>query len=312
MTANPIATARSSPATGIVLVTVATVVWASGGLFTRLSPFDLWTIVFWRGVFGTVFIGAYVFFRFGCGAPGLIWQAGPAGVVVTLCSAATIILFPAAFQHTSIANAFTFVASLPFVTAAIAWVWLRERPTLAMIAASTIAVLGIVIMVGPATGGAHLGDLLAFLGVLSQAIMTVAVRRRPDIVMLPMAWTAIIVSVLVSCPLAAHLWDLTARDYAVAAGFGLGPMTLGMMLYVMGSALIPSMLATLINTMEAPIGALWAWAGVGEVPPTATIAGGAIVLASVFGLLSWEQRAQRVPAGMRRPIPMPRRSDEQL
>ena len=39
--------------------------WASGGLFTLLLPFDLWTIVFWRGFFATVFIGAYVLYRFG-------------------------------------------------------------------------------------------------------------------------------------------------------------------------------------------------------------------------------------------------------
>ena len=76
----------------------------------------------------------------------------------------------------------------------------------------------------------------------------------------------------------------------VAAGFGLGPMTLGMMLYVIGSGLIPSTLTALINTMEAPIGALWAWVGVGEVPAVETIIGGGIVLASVFGRVLGERR----------------------
>ena len=84
--------------------------------------------------------------------------------------------------------------------------------------------------------------------------------------------------------------NLTTRDYVVAAGFGLGPMTLGMMLYVIGSALIPATLSVLINTMEAPIGALWAWIGVGEVPTATTLIGGAIVLASVFGRVLLERR----------------------
>jgi drug/metabolite transporter (DMT)-like permease len=64
---------------------------------------------------------------------------------------------------------------------------------------------------------------------------------------------------------------------------------MGLMLYVIGSALIPAALATLINTMEAPFGTLWAWVGIGEVPATTTFIGGAIVLASVFGRLLLER-----------------------
>jgi drug/metabolite transporter (DMT)-like permease len=41
--------------------------------------------------------------------------------------------------------------------------------------------------------------------------------------------------------------------------------------------------------MEAPIGALWAWIGVGEVPAATTLIGGAIVLAAVFGRLMLER-----------------------
>ena len=158
-------------------------------------------------------------------------------------------------------------------------------------AASGFAFLGIVIMLGPTTEGPKLGDLLAILGTISQGLMTVIIRRNPNVKMLPMAWAAIVLSVVISYPLADQIWELTLRDYVVAAGFALGPMTLGMMLYIIGSALIPATLSALINTMEAPIGALWAWVGVGEVPATETIVGGAIVLASVFGRLLGERRS---------------------
>jgi drug/metabolite transporter (DMT)-like permease len=284
------APARSTRLTGITLVAVATLMWASGGLFTRLLPFDLWTIVFWRGVFACLFIGAYMVVRFGRGTWAALTGGGVEGGLVALLSCATIILFPAAFQHTSVANAFTIVTALPFVTAGIAWVWMRQRPPVATMIASAIAMLGIVIMLGPTTVGPRLGDLLALLGVTSQALMTVIIRRNPQVRMLPMAWVAVVLSVLLSYPLAEHLWDLGARDYLVAAGFGLGPMTLGMMLYVIGSALIPSTLTALINTMEAPLGALWAWVGVGEVPAVETLIGGGIVLASVFGVVVREGR----------------------
>jgi drug/metabolite transporter (DMT)-like permease len=104
--------------------------------------------------------------------------------------------------------------------------------------------------------------------------------------MLPMAWTAVILSGVVAIPLAEQIWDLTPRDYLVMVGFALGPMTLGMMLYVIGSALIPATMSALIGVAEAPIGALWAWVGVGEAPTVSTMIGGGIVLASVIARLS--------------------------
>jgi drug/metabolite transporter (DMT)-like permease len=275
---------------GVALVCLATVAWASGGLFTRLLPYDMWTIIFWRGVFGTLFIGGYTLWRFGGGLADVIRAMGPPAILITLCSTTAITIFVPAFQMTSVANAFTIYASVPFLTAAVAWLWLRERPSGRTMIASAAALVGIVVMLGPGSGGARLGDLYAGIATLAMAVMTVAIRRSRNVEMLPVACFSTILSALIALPLAQHLGDLTARDYVVAAGFGLGPMTLGMMLYVMGSALIPATLSVLINTMEAPIGALWAWIGVGEVPAVTTLIGGAIVLGSVFARLLLERR----------------------
>jgi hypothetical protein len=76
--------------TGVILVLIATLAWSTGGLFTRLLPFDSWTIVFWRGVFGTLFIGCYVAWRYGRHTLKVIRAMGPIGAFITGCSAATI------------------------------------------------------------------------------------------------------------------------------------------------------------------------------------------------------------------------------
>ena len=70
-------------------------------------------------------------------------------------------------------------------------------------------------------------------------------------------------------------------------------MTLGLMLYVIGSAMIPSTLTALIGTIEAPIAALLAWVGVGELPATETFIGGSIVLAGVIGRLLYDWNLER-------------------
>ena len=274
---------------GIMLVSASSIVWGMGGLFTRMLPFDLWTIIFWRGIFATVFVGIYTYFRFGSDLPLKIRTAGFIGPLVCLCLLATITLFPAAFLFTTVAKAFMILAALPFVTAAIAWVWLGEKPSPLTIGASLIAAFGVSIMVGPTAGGPNFGDALAAAGTITQATATVAIRRSPNVTMLPMVWLAQILSVLLAYPLAQHLWDLTARDYVVAAGFGLLPMTLGIALFVAGSALIPASLTALIGIAEGPIGGAWAWLGVGEVPGNTTIVGGAVVVAAVIGRVLLEK-----------------------
>ncbi|HKH00477.1 MAG TPA: DMT family transporter, partial [Bradyrhizobium sp.] len=213
------------------------------------------------------------------------------GILITLCSTASTILFVAAVQHTSVANAFTILAALPFVAAAIAWLWMGERPSALTMAASAIALAGITIMFRPTTGGPNLGDLLALCGTVAQALMTVTIRRNRDVEILPIGWLSVLLSVAIAIPLAQNLWALTPRDYAVAAGFGLIAVALGQVLYMTGSALIPAPLTSLIGTMEAPLAALWAWIGIGEVPAATTFIGGSIVLASVLGRLLLERRS---------------------
>jgi drug/metabolite transporter (DMT)-like permease len=280
----------ASQVKGIVLIALSTIAWGSGGLFVRLLPYDMWTIVFWRGVFGTLFIGSYILYRFGRSLPLVVQRMGRDGVLITLFSTAIITFFVPAFQHTSVANAMTIYAALPFLTAAIAWLWQGERPALVTMLASTVALAGIIVMLGPTAGGPRLGDGLALVATTCAALMTVAIRRSRAIEMLPVAGLSTALSVLIAWPLAAHIGDLSRAELGIAAGFGLGPMTLGLMLYIIGSALIPATLTALISTMEAPIGALWAWIGVGEAPAAATLLGGTMVLAGVFGRLLLERR----------------------
>ena len=278
---------------GLAIVLLSTIIWATAGLFVRLLPFDIWSIIVYRNLFAIVFVGGFVLWRFGARTFQVIRNLGVPGAMATACSSATIITFPAAFQHASVGNVVTIYASLPFVTAALAWLWYRERPSLTTLASGGIALLGIVIMVGPTTGGPQLGDLLSLLSTVQMGLMTLIIRRYAHIEMLPVALLSIIISGLVALPFANQLGAFGPRDIAVAAGFALFPITLGMMLYVIGSAMIPATLAALIQTLEAPFGIFWAWVGVGEVPTAETIIGACLVLAAVFGRLLVDARETR-------------------
>jgi drug/metabolite transporter (DMT)-like permease len=287
---------------GIALVALGTIAWSSAGLFIRLLPLDPWTIIVGRSAFGTLFIGAYVLWRFGRTTPSVIRRMGIGGVLVTLYSAAAITLFVPALQNTSVANVMTIYAALPFIVAAIAWIWLGERPPLRTILAALVAMLGLLVMLdGPGSLGLRVGDLFALAATLVSALMTVEARRSREVKMLPVACLANLLAALAALPFAASVATLSTHDLVVLAGFGLCAMMLGLMLYLIGSALIPAALSALIGTLSVPAGALWAWAGVGEIPTPPAIAGAAIVLTGVVGALLLEQRARR-GGGSARPM----------
>ena len=44
--------ARSQHRLGIALVVAAAIAWSTAPFFTRLLPYNSWTILFWRGLFG--------------------------------------------------------------------------------------------------------------------------------------------------------------------------------------------------------------------------------------------------------------------
>ena len=280
---------------GIALIVLSTIAWGSGGLFVRLLPFDMWTIVFWRGVFGSVFIGIYVLWRFGGATPGTIRRMGAAGVLITLCSTATITLFVPAFQHTSVANAMTIYAALPFFTAAIAWIWLRERPSTRTMVASLVVIIGIIVMLGPSSGGPNLGDLFAGGATAAMALFTVAIRRSRHVEMLPVAALSTILSLLIALPLAQHLLDLTTRRLHCCGGIRARP----------DDTRADALRHRFGHDPGHPVGSDWDHGGAdrralglgrgrrssGE---QTTFVGGAIVLSGVFGRLLLEQREARL------------------
>ncbi len=280
---------------GVILIAVGTVFWSSAGLFIRLILLDPWTLIAWRSAFGFLMIGGFLLWRYGRAVPEMIRRMGFGGAMVTLYATGSITLFIPALQHTSITSAMTIYAALPFIVAAIAWAWLGERPPARTIAASFVAALGLLVMLGgPGSVGGRLGDLFAVAATLVSALMTVQARRSRNVQMLLVACLANLLAIVIALPLARSPLDLRLRDIVLLASFGLFAMALGMMLYLTGTARVPAATSALIGTLTVPTSALWAWAGVGETPTLSEAVGAAIVLSGVLGALLLEQRAARM------------------
>ena len=105
--------------------------FSTAGFFTRLIDTDVWTMLFWRGLFGGLFIAGYIVWRDGAGQSLAFRRIGRAGLVAAGCSTAATICFVNALRETTVADVLVINATAPFMTAAMAWAWtgVRERRT---------------------------------------------------------------------------------------------------------------------------------------------------------------------------------------
>ena len=267
---------------GTVLITASAVAFSLAGLFTRLIDLDVWTVLFWRALFGGIFIAGYIVWREGHRVLPALRQTGIAGVAVTISSALATICFINALRQTSVADVLVINATAPFITAALAYAWTADREHWTTLAASLVALVGVVVMIsGALASGRLLGDLLALIMTILISAMMVIVRRNRNISMLPAACLSAFLCAVIVAPVS-HPLAATAHDFRYLALFGTMQFGLGLLLLTLGTRLVSATRSALIGSLETPLAPAWVWLAVGEVPAAATVVGGLIVLAAIL------------------------------
>jgi len=288
---------RSQHRIGIALVVAAAIAWSTAPFFTRLLPYDSWTILFWRGVFASGMITAILLVLQGRAGLRDLIRMKKSGWLVASLSASAMIAFIPSLQLTSVSNVAIIIATGPFVTAALAWVWLREVPHLRTMIASVLALCGVAIIVGSARVGSDiLGVALACFMTLAIAAMTVMLRRHKNTSMVAAAALSNILGSIVSIPFAHGITAVTGADILILAMFGCLQVSLGLTLFFLGSRLLPSGQAALISTLETPLMPFWIWVGFAEIPALRVFIGGALVMGAVIADIIGDSRTQR-PSG---------------
>src|SRR5437899_12890345 len=89
------------PWLGGLLIVASAAAFSLAGFFTRLIALDAWTLLFWRGVYGGLFIAGYILWLNGRDAIAAIRAIGRSGLVVAACSTFATICFINALTPTS-------------------------------------------------------------------------------------------------------------------------------------------------------------------------------------------------------------------
>jgi drug/metabolite transporter (DMT)-like permease len=266
---------------GVGILAGSAVAYSLAGFFTRLIPLDAVTLLFWRGLFAGVFILLVVWWRYGRQAWPMIRAIGWPGFSIAVMGSLSSYIYLSSLRLTTVADVAVIYATLPFVTAALAWVALREREGWRVLVGSLAALGGIAVMAGGALRSGHLlGDALAFGMTLTYAAMIVLIRRGRHVSMMPAVGIQCLVSAAAAAPFA-KLGPLESLPLLHLALFGTCQLGLGLMLLSLGMRRVPATQAALISLLDTPLAPLWVWLAFSETPPAATLVGGTVIIAAV-------------------------------
>jgi drug/metabolite transporter (DMT)-like permease len=281
--------AAARGARGDLLILASVVAFSTAGYFVRLIPQDVWTVLFWRGVFGGLFIAGCIVWHPRDATLEAVRSVGGIGLFVAACSTVSTICFVNALRLTTVADVNIIYATAPFIAAGLAWLWTGARTRRSTLLASLAAICGVAVMFGAARLDGHIaGDLLALAMTVLLSAMMVVIRHHRRVSMLPAACLSAFLSAIAVLPLA-HPAAAFGPHFIWFVLFGMTQFGLGLLLLTLGTRLIAAARSALISALEVPLACLWVWLAFGEAPSPAAIVGGVIVMLAVVADLILER-----------------------
>lgn len=308
-----------SYATGVAFTAAGATCWSLGGALVRLTDnVDAWQIIFYRSLTVLVLMSLWLTYRFGASLPRRMIGAGINAVIAGIAVGTAGLTFVAALFYTTVAQAIFMVGITPFVSAIIGFWILRERIQPITWAAMTVALGGMaVIFYGNAGGGQITGTALALYSALCFSCYAVLLRWGQKTEMsVALIWNAIY---LIAACAAVLLLPTGLRDsfgyealvigwknFAAIFVMGAVQLTLGLILFTVGSRSVPAAQLSLIALIEPTLSPLWAWFAASELPPVWTFVGGAVILSAIViqALFSATRETRHARRNRRhRPVP---------
>ena len=279
---------------GRLYVALAAVAWSTAGLLQRELTVDVATQLAGRALFAALGLFVYV----AVAERGQVLQAfraiGRGGIAIVVLLGLSSASFFIALNHAPVATVLFWQALAPIIAAALGTL-LGERVSRRTWLAMAVALAGVALMVGGPGGANVLGQVLSALTAVSFAATLVITRHRREVSMAPATCLSQVLVFALAAPFADPS-QAGAKDIALLATLGVCQIGLGFVFLTIGGRLIPAGEVALITLLEVVLGPLWVWLFLGERPATATLIGGAVVLAAVLLQAGERRDAPLAPA----------------
>ena len=291
-----------NPKVAVPVVLFAGIIWSFGPLVVRymddpnLIP---WQYIFGRGLTIFILLNLYLYFEEGKNFYKNYLKMGLSGLIGGSGLGIAMITFMFSITNTSAAVTLLCLAAMPFFTALLAFLFLREKITLNVWISIIIATIGISIMaIGTDNQNTMVGFIFGITSSVGFSIFSVSLRWRKET---PKFTTTAFAGFF--CVIFASIMILTndlvffSSSYNSALFSLHGTLVcLGLILYSIGSKAIPAAELTLLSLTEVIGGIFWVWLplfGINEIPATNTIIGGFFLFISLtyYSLvMRWNKR----------------------
>jgi drug/metabolite transporter (DMT)-like permease len=276
----------------LILMIIAAMLWSTAGVLTRqLDAARGFEVTFWRSSFAALFVAAALLWQHKSRALPRLLAQDRFGLISGAMWAVMFSCFLIALTLTSVANALIVMSVSPLLTAIFAWIFLRQHIPVRTWLAIAVAVAGILWMFVDGfsrVDAKGLTGMVVAMGIPLAASVNVIVLKKAGhtIDLIPAILIGGLLSALVMLPFAMPL-QASKHDIFILAMLGFFQLGFPCMLMVRAARSLSAPEISLLALLEVLLGPIWAWLGAGEVPASATLMGGAVVLiALVFNELA--------------------------
>ena len=286
----------------IPVVLFAGLLWSFGPLVVRYmdNPSMVpWQYIFGRGLTIFIILNLYLYFEEGINFYKNYKKIGRSGVIGGCGLGIAMISFIYSITNTTAAVTLLCLAAMPFFTAILAYLFLKEKISMNVWVSIILATIGIIIM---ALGNTEKNSLLGFVFGLTSSIgfsvFSVTLRWRKET---PKFTTVAIAGLF--CFVCATIVILSTKQTFFSTSYNSSMFSLhgtlvclGLILYSIGSKAIPAAELTLLSLTEVIGGIFWVWLplfGINEIPSTNTIVGGFFLFVSLIYyslIMRWNKR----------------------
>ncbi len=274
---------------GSILLAVSGVVFSITAISYRaVESATEWQFLAYRGGSTALAMVLLIWARRG-GRPVRLRGTTPRTVFAGIVLASSSMFYILALSRTSAATTLFLLASAPVFAAIIARVALHEQVARATLIAIGFTGVGIAVMVGTGIeAGSTTGVVLALCIPVTIAVFNVVLRSdsTSDPVVPALIAGITLGSVAAVVALAQTGLSVSLRDGLLACLTGGVALGIGLPLFNLGHRSVAAAKVSLLLMTEIVLAPLWVWIWPGETPSLGTLAGGAIVLATVAWLVT--------------------------
>ena len=291
-----------NPRVAIPVVLFAGILWSFGPLVVRHmdNPHMVpWQYIFGRGLTIFIILNLYLFFEEGTSFWKNYLKIGKSGIIGGFGLGIAMVSFIYSITNTSAAVTLLCLAAMPFFTALLAFIFLKEQISLSVWISIGIATIGILIMaIGNAGDKTLIGFIFGITSSIGFSVFSVSLRWRketPKFTTVAFAGFFCFIFATIIILYKGQVFFSTSYNSSMFSLHGI-LVCLGLILYSIGSKAIPAAELTLLSLTEVIGGIFWVWLpifGINEVPDTNTVIGGFFLFISLFYyslIMRWNKR----------------------